>query len=411
MNLYRVGTAMSKKREQNGDTWCSAKRHAATSGQADQGDSSWVDCVFQMNHESHANRLITYFNDEKIRQRLFPADSSGEACAASASILGYGNNVQKTGNLLVILPRISLKPTDWVRWLYSSLFHHVVTRMYFVEGGKHGMYALTVQELVENLREYTTQGPVRLMCCPRTLEGEILDLCEALGDKSPFDFHPVTFKHILHVVQHPDGSVRYSLRNPDETYHTKPDGSARIPGQFCKAAGKLHEALLVTGFLEECVQGQGIAIDVGASPGGWTHQLATHMETVVAIDPAELHPSVLALTNVHHIKKMSQEAGPEINSIIGSRQVSLICCDANRHPYRLGEMLAPAVKYLKTGGLLVITLKFKGKGENMLSKCLQGLSDAFFKGNTVADSPLCDMHAIFLLANTQNERTIVARKA
>lgn len=405
---------MSKRKESDGDGMCCHKRHAANAGHAESGDGSRpeLDCVFQVNHESHANRLIHYFNDECIRNRLFPVDPQGGACAVSAGILGYGNSIEKTGNLMVILSKITMTPREWVTWMHSSIFHHVITRMYFLEGGQDEKSVSSIPELVERMQsEFSTTGPVRLMCCPRTLEAKILDVCEKMGDQNSLEFHPVTFKHVLHVIQQPDGFLRYSLRAPEETYHTKPDGSARVPGQFCKAAGKLHEALLVTGFLEECVQSHDIAIDVGAAPGGWTHQLASYMKTVIAIDPAELHPTVLALKNVQHVKKMSQEAGPEIEGIVGDGCVSLISCDANRPPYRLGEMLAPSLKYLKKGGLLILTLKFNGKGENLLKKGLKGLSEAFFKGDAVGESSLTDMHAIFLLANTQNERTVVARKA
>lgn len=400
---------MSKRKEQNGLGNVSPKRHAATSGHATQDEPSWVDCVFQVNHESHANRIIRYFENETIRKRMFP---HGSPCAESASILGYGNSVEKVGTLMVILPRIASSPAEWVTWIYSSLFQHVVMRMYFLEGGEDEKHAATVEELVDRLGdEFTVQGPVRLTCCPKALETQILDICEKMGDASPFEFQPVTFKHVLHAIQLPDGSLRYSMRSPEETYHTRSDGSARIPGQFCKAAGKLQEALMVTGYFENHVDGHGIAIDVGSAPGGWTHQLARHMESVLSIDPANLHPSVLDLKNVIHIKKMSQNAGAEIESILGDRKVSLLSCDANRHPERLGEMLAPALKYLQKGGLLVLTLKFTGRGENKVRKCLEGLSDAFFQGDAVADSPLTDMQALFLLANTQNERTVVARKA
>lgn len=403
---------MSKRKEQNGLGDGSPKRHAVTSGHAEQDDSSWVDCVFQVNHKSHANRIIRYFENETIRKRMFPLDPDGSPCAASASILGYGNNVEKVGTLLVIFPRIALSPVEWVTWIYSSLFQHIVMRMYFVEGGKDGKHAATVEELIDHMgRDFVTQGPVRLMCCPRTLETTIIDIYDNMGGASPFEFHPVTFKHVLHVIQLPDGSLRYSMRSPEETYHTRSDGSARIPGQFCKAAGKLQEALMVTGFFENHVEGHGIAIDVGSAPGGWTHQLARHMESVLSIDPANLHPTVLALKNVVHIKKMSQHAGAEIESILGDRQVSLLSCDANRHPDRLGEMLAPALQYLQKGGLLILTLKFTARGENRVRKCLESLADTFSQGNTVEASPLTDMQALFLLANTQNERTVVARKA
>ena len=403
---------MSKRKDEAGDGESCPKRHAVTLGHAESEETSWLDCVFQVNHESHANRLISYFENESIRRLMYPVDSKDGSCAVSAEILGYGNAVEKTGNLMIMFHRISLTPKEWTTWMYSSLLRHVVTRMYFLKGGHEGRYASTKEEMVDQLKgSCKITEPIRLTCCPKTLQVEILDTCEKLGDACPLDFHPVTFKHVLHVIQLPDGSLRYSIREPDETYLTRSDETSRIPGQFCRAAGKLQEALLVSGFLGECANGEGIAIDVGAAPGGWTHQLATHMDTVIAIDPAELHPTVLALKNVKHVRKMSQDAGAEIDQIVGDRCISLLSCDANRAPHGLAEMLFPALKYLKRGGLLVITLKFGRKGDSKVAKCVEGLSEAFSKLGGDAKSPLTDMQTLFLLSNTQHERTIVARKA
>ena len=51
------------------------------------------------------------------------------------------------------------------------------------------------------------------------------------------------------------------------------------------------------------------ALDIGASPGGWTKVLAEHATEVVAVDPGMLDPSVTALPNVRHLVMRSERLG------------------------------------------------------------------------------------------------------
>jgi 23S rRNA U2552 (ribose-2'-O)-methylase RlmE/FtsJ len=376
-----------------------------------------VDCVFQMNHQSHALRLKQYFDDDVMRSIVFPKLAEGDRrCAESLENLGFAGGVHLEGTYLVLLRKIVGDPSEWVEWMYSSFLQHVVSRMYFLDAnddGKEGPRSpdALVQSMIDRYGSSgEVNGPIRLQCCPRKLEMTLLGMFEKMGKDNPFEFHPVTYSHVCQIVLLPDGYFRFCMRSSKDAFHTRPDGDSRIPGQFCRAAGKLHEALLVTGFLEECQSdASGIAIDVGAAPGGWTHQLARCMKTVIAIDPAELHPSVISLENVHHIKKKSQDAGEDIDAIVKSNAVSLVCCDANRHPFAIGDMLRPAIKYLKVGGLLILTLKFKGRGESEFKKSVQELSDKFF-GDAEGSGSWGGMQVIFLMANTKFERTVVARK-
>jgi hypothetical protein len=64
------------------------------------------------------------------------------------------------------------------------------------------------------------------------------------------------------------------------------------------------------------------AIDVGACPGGWTSYLADSCGyNVIAVDPAELHPDVLARPGVHHIKARAADAVQEMDRLLQGGQV------------------------------------------------------------------------------------------
>lgn len=217
-------------------------------------------------------------------------------------------------------------------------------------------------------------------------------------EKHNFQLHPVVYTWTLHVFCESESKIRFQLRPAGETFITPSDGPKRTPGQFCKAAGKLTEALEVTG----SIHGTGSAIDIGAAPGGWTVQLAKHFKLAIAVDPADMHPSALALSNVVHVQCMSQDAKAEVMATLGGISADLLCCDANRHPLSVVDMLNPMIGLLRPGGLLILTLKFRGKGRNK-TETIDILIDSlkvYFE----------ELKCLWLMANTQNERTLVARR-
>lgn len=91
---------------------------------------------------------------------------------------------------------------------------------------------------------------------------------------------------------------------------------AREPGQISRAEFKLLEAIEV--FLVE-MPPRGVALDLGASPGGWTRVLRNLGQYVTAVDPGDLDPRLATDPGVRH-KRMTAEAylaeGPDPFDII-----------------------------------------------------------------------------------------------
>ncbi len=78
---------------------------------------------------------------------------------------------------------------------------------------------------------------------------------------------------------------------------------AREAGQVSRAEFKLLEAIELFGVpLRE----HGVALDLGASPGGWTRVLRALKQYVTAVDPGALDPRVAADSGVRH-KRMTAE--------------------------------------------------------------------------------------------------------
>ncbi|MEZ4711895.1 MAG: SAM-dependent methyltransferase [Caldilineaceae bacterium] len=124
---------------------------------------------------------------------------------------------------------------------------------------------------------------------------------------------------------------------------------AREAEQVSRAEFKLLEALEV---FQIALSPRGVALDLGAAPGGWTRVLRRLDQYVTAVDPAELDPRVKADRSVRH-KRITAEAyladEPDTFDII----VNDIRMDA-RDSARL--MVAYA-KQLYADGLALVTLK------------------------------------------------------
>ncbi len=79
---------------------------------------------------------------------------------------------------------------------------------------------------------------------------------------------------------------------------------AREPDQVSRAEFKLLEAIEVFGIK---LPPHGVALDLGASPGGWTRVLRQHEQYVTAVDPGDLDPRLASDTGIRH-RRMTAEA-------------------------------------------------------------------------------------------------------
>jgi 23S rRNA (cytidine2498-2'-O)-methyltransferase len=94
-------------------------------------------------------------------------------------------------------------------------------------------------------------------------------------------------------------------------------------------------------------------VDLGASPGGWTHVLATRGCNVTAIDRSPLSPELMAHRRVTFIKGDAFTWRPD-------RPVSLMVCDVISAPQRSIELIDTWVAQ-KLCQALCVTVKFKGE--------------------------------------------------
>lgn len=201
-----------------------------------------------------------------------------------------------------------------------------------------------------------------------------------------------------------------------------------VGGRTCRAEWKLSEAL--AGLAEDltaaaATRRAAAAIDVGASPGGWTRHLAlsSKFSRVVALDPADLDADVAALPNVTHLRMLSRSpgaleavrdalrcAGGGGDEAEGEEEgppplATLLTCDANEPPADAARCILPLVPLLSPGALVVLTLKMRYPGRDKAFATRAALEQL-----GPAGLELVEALPTWLMANTMYERTLVLRR-
>ncbi|MBA2468935.1 MAG: cell division protein FtsJ [Chloroflexia bacterium] len=158
-------------------------------------------------------------------------------------------------------------------------------------------------------------------------------------------------EQILGAVVAPEGII-LGLNGHGSALSDWPGGQVRLSkpkGQISRSEFKLEELFRVHDF---DVPERGIAIDLGASPGGWTRILRQRGLTVWAVDPATLDPRIASDPKVHHVR---MTAGPFLN--MTDVVADLVVNDMRMDPDLSASVMLDAAKRLKPGGTTIQTLK------------------------------------------------------
>jgi 23S rRNA (cytidine2498-2'-O)-methyltransferase len=124
---------------------------------------------------------------------------------------------------------------------------------------------------------------------------------------------------------------------------------ARGEGRVSRSEFKLEELLQV--FPVDLPRG-GDALDLGASPGGWTHVLRLRGLRVWAVDPGDLHPRLAADPLVRHVRTT---AGEFLRATTAS--FAVVVNDMRMDPLVSAQTMLDAARRLRPDGLAVLTLK------------------------------------------------------
>lgn len=124
---------------------------------------------------------------------------------------------------------------------------------------------------------------------------------------------------------------------------------ARETEQISRAEFKLLEALET---FHITLPPRGVALDLGAAPGGWTRVLCQHEQYVTAVDPAPLHPS---LQSRRTIRYRAMTAETYLSSYPDA--YDLIVNDMRQSTRDSARLMVQFAPYLYAHGFALMTLK------------------------------------------------------
>lgn len=127
----------------------------------------------------------------------------------------------------------------------------------------------------------------------------------------------------------------------------------REKGQISRAEFKLLEAIE---YFDLQLPDKGIALDLGAAPGGWTRVLrqANDKLVVVAVDPGELHPSLQVDWGVNHKRATAEWY---LQSLTPEERFDVIVNDMRLDGRYSAEILTKYAPHLAPDGFIIMTVK------------------------------------------------------
>ena len=154
----------------------------------------------------------------------------------------------------------------------------------------------------------------------------------------------------------------------------------------CRAFAKLAEAEVRMG--QRIVPGQSV-VDLGASPGSWTHWAVQQGATVTSVDRAPLREDLMSHPRVRFAQGDAFAHEP-------ARAVDWLVCDVIAAPRRSIDL---AIRWARNrwARRLVVTIKFKGNADYpILDELKSGLA------------PLCAEFRLARLCANRNEACVMA---
>jgi len=219
-----------------------------------------------------------------------------------------------------------------------------------------------------------------------------LKAAERLAERG-YDVARAGRQHVLSLCMAQGGGV-VGLGDRACSLSDWPGGRVRLArgdGQVSRAEFKLEELAEVHTL--QWPSG-GDAVDLGASPGGWTRILRRHGLRVWAVDPADLDPRVAGDPGVRHVRTTAGRFFRE-----SSQRFDVVVNDMRMTPLRSAQVMVGAAGHLRQGGLAIMTLKLTAQHPvELVSRCLRLLR------------PVYDVEFARQLQHNRHEITVLGRR-
>jgi 23S rRNA U2552 (ribose-2'-O)-methylase RlmE/FtsJ len=354
-------------------------------------------------HGTHSQRLEDYLNSQP-------------GCRVEATANAAVNTGRKGVKTLLLHVQGDVTGFASRVLVNNQRLRAAVTRIYPITS--HGRSLEDAVQEALSLETPLNAKTFRLQCFPRSLERHLGDgpqsVCQCCSERPghKIELQVKGASHILAVVL--ASEVYYVGTAPREAFAVSWDSHPGSGGEVgeeseggdvpCKAYYKLREALEYVGSQRLPKGGSWRAMDIGASPGGWTQCLlemgAGH---VVSIDPGDVKVEPASLMScVEHIRAKVQDCIGELEG--RGEQLDMAVCDMNCSPQEAVNVLLSARQILKAGALVVITFKkFSQAG-----KCTLESYRADQEAALDLLRPYCSRIQVeHLFANTLEERSVI----
>lgn len=285
--------------------------------------------------KSHMERLVSYISARE--------GGTGSTC----DIVGELDPGRRTIGLLFLH---ASDPSGFASELLNVPYASTaVNKLYIVNGGAvfGSPTAGVAEEALQRLKELVASNKdignelhksdvaVRVQAFPPKMRSDLIAGMDAKWDDPELagaEMSPTSFTHTLSVVElekaegGEDGTYIMGLSDAMPTDAVSTRDRSRFHSEaietgakddVCRAYYKLQEALTryANGNVSTNKSLAGsVALDCGASPGGWTKYLMEEAgcKTTHSIDPGELDPSVLGLDGVRHWMMKVEDALPQL---------------------------------------------------------------------------------------------------
>eukprot|EP01134_Creolimax_fragrantissima_P005207 CFRG5207T1 len=353
--------------------------------------------------------------------------------------LRWGINASRATNV-IYMEIVKGNPLDVMRTLSSDEnFSRFVQRM-MVLNNVFSTKGEALHRITTKLGE--TTSPARVYGFPASIQAEIVDACNAqdtnVGDDYRVVLDPVNYTKVAFLmhVPHEETDSYYTgfedlqiSEDRDNIEHVailrkalqcKPkQGEKQVSRAYYKIEEVFRRTEIVDWMLESSGQApvapqtamdtsydNGVALDIGAAPGGWSYWLAARCSKVVAVDPGMLKEPIPE--NVIHVADRIEnfllpemQAKPELG---GGLKFNLLVCDMNISPDDCMTIVSSAKELLAPNAALVVTLKNHLGGLKHMFKNTEPAAHAF--------AALCDPSTVRkfqLLSGREQEYTMVGR--
>ena len=292
------------------------------------------------------------------------------------------------------------------RVLADPVLMYALRRVYTIP--RSAVSGITIDECIEKCIAYlstpTSPMSVRIHAFPRFVP---VDPIGGLFSQTAVSFDPRTYTHALTLV-YAEGVFFAAIAAKEDVVgcglHLSQDLNPCLA--VSKAAAKILEAITLLDRFPETRDRADLrgkqAIDVGASPGGWSYYLSLERgcKNVIAVDMGALAAPIPA--GVDHWKMKGQTV---IAQLLGDKaEGSLHCyaCDMNCELTDTVALFLTAVPLMAPQSVAVLTFKRTIRNKERWA-ALRAEGHALLK--------TCDRidfaHEIHLIANTPNETTVL----